>query len=422
MKFTERIQHAWRAFNTKPDFNTQHLTLGNGSLNPVHRSGRSYTTSSFASSIFNRIAIDVSMTGLKHVRINEKNEDRTPVKSGLDYCLNSEANIDQTNFQFIQDLVYSMFDEGVVAVVPTDTSIDPERSGSYDIHALRVGKIIQWYPRHIRVKLYNDVTGLMEELTISKSTAAIIENPLYSVTNGSNATLTRLLRKLTLIDNADDLIASGRLDLIIQLPHSLKTNLQKKAADDRIQEIERQLASGSYGLTYIDGAEKITQLNRPANNQLLQNVELLAQQFYNQLGLTANIFNGTASEAELRGYYSRTIDPIVDNIIAEFERKFLTKTARTQGHALEAYRDLFKLVPIEQIAQLGDTFRRNSILTGNEMRRIIGFKTSNDPRADDLYNPNIADNKQDDRKIGSLTPPEEEEEIDRSYIAPNQNE
>lgn len=421
MKLKERIQHAWNAFNSKPAL-TDHLHYGAGNGMPTHRSTRNYTTSSFAAAIFNRIALDVSMTQLHHVRIDEKTEDRTTIKSGLHYCLNTEANLDQTNLQFIQDMVYSMFDEGVVAIVPTDTTINPELTGSFEIDAMRVGRITQWFPEHVRIDLYNEGTGKNEEVMFKKKSVAILENPLYSVVNGPNATLTRLLRKMALIDNIDELVAAGRLDLIIQLPHGVKTDLQKKSAESRINMIEEQLKAGKHGITYIDSTEKITQLNRPANNQIIQNVEVLAQQFYNQLGLTANIFNGTASEAEMRGYYTRTIDPIVDNIIAEMNRKFLTKTARTQGHTLESYRDLFKFVPVEQIAQLGDTLRRNSIATANEIRQIVGFKVHNDPRSDELYNPNMADSKQKvDGPIGSPASPVEEVVPDRRHI-PIQNE
>lgn len=355
--------------------------------------------------------MDVAMTGFKHVKINPKNEDVTDLSTGLNSCLTVESNIDQTHIQFIHDLVYSMFDEGVVAVVPVDTTLNPEVTGSYDIISLRVGKIVNWFPKHVEVNLYNEETGQNERITIEKKNVAIVENPLYAVVNDENSTLKRLTRKLNQLDDVDALAASGRLDLLVSVPYAVKTETQKQMAEKRIADIEAQLASGRNGIAYIDGTEKVTQLNRPANSQLPETIDKLEQRFYNQLGLTQNIFNGTASEAELRTYYSRTIDPIVDYIVAEFNRKFLTKTARTQGQVIVAYRDMFKTVTVESIAALGDAFRRNYIASSNEIRKIVGFKPSNDPRADELFNPNIADNKQDSKGIEPIPKPKEEEPI-----------
>jgi hypothetical protein len=335
--------------------------------------------------------MDVSMTTFKHVKKNPDNEDVTDMNSGLNSCLNLEANIDQTHIQFIQDLVYSMFDEGVVAVVPVDTTLNPEVSGSYDINSMRVGKIVQWYPKHVDVMLYNDNTGQNERITINKRNVAIVENPLAAVVNHDNSTLKRLMRKLNQLDTKDD---SGRLDVLISVPYSIKTTKQREMAEQRIADIEAQLAFGRNGIAYIDGTEKAMQLNRPVNSQLSEEIEKLTQQFHNQLGMTANVLNGTASEAELRTYYTRTIDPIIDNIVAEFKRKFITKSGRTQGQTIEYYRDLFKIVPIEQLANLGDAFRRNSIASANEIRKFIGLRPSNDARADELFNPNIADKNQ----------------------------
>ncbi|MCU7525651.1 MAG: phage portal protein [Ignavibacteria bacterium] len=326
------------------------------------------------------------MANFKHVKINSQNDDVTDMDSGLNNCLNVEANIDQTHIQFIHDLVYSMFDEGVVAVVPVETTLNPDVTGSYDINSLRVGRIVNWFPRHVEVQLYNDVTGQNERITISKSNVAIIENPLYAVVNNDNSTLKRLVRKLNQLDNEED---AGRLDLIISVPYGIKTETQRQMAERRIADIEAQLRSGKNGIAYIDGTEKAMQLNRPVNSQLPEEINALSQQFYNQLGLTANVFNGTASEAELKTYYSRTVDPIIENIVAEFRRKFLTKTARTQGQSIVYYRDLFKTVPVEQIATLGDTLRRNEIATSNEVRKFIGLRPSNDPKADLLANPNM---------------------------------
>lgn len=331
------------------------------------------------------------MTGFKHVKINQDNEDVTDMKTGLNNCLTVEANIDQTHIQFIHDLVYSMFDEGVVAVVPVETTINPLISGSFDINSLRVGKIVSWFPKHVEVQLYNDSTGQNERITIEKKNVAIVENPLYAVVNDENSTLKRLIRKLNQLDSVDD---TGRLDLIIGVPYAIKTETQRQMAEKRIKDIESQLAFGRNGIAYIDGTEKVTQLNRPINSQLPEEINSLTQQFYNQLGLTKTIFDGTASESELKIYYSRTIDPIVEYILAEFNRKFLTKTARTQGQSIVSYRDMFKTVTVEAIASLADTFRRNYIASGNEIRKIVGLKPSNDPRADELFNPNIADNNQ----------------------------
>jgi hypothetical protein len=352
----------------------------------MHKTGIFFNTSGYVSTIYNRIAMDVSMANFKHVKINSQNDDVTDMDSGLNNCLNVEANIDQTHIQFIHDLVYSMFDEGVVAVVPVETTLNPDVTGSYDINSLRVGRIVNWFPRHVEVQLYNDVTGQNERITISKGNVAIIENPLYAVVNNDNSTLKRLVRKLNQLDNEED---AGRLDLIISVPYGIKTETQRQMAERRIADIEAQLRSGKNGIAYIDGTEKAMQLNRPVNSQLPEEINALSQQFYNQLGLTANVFNGTASEAELKTYYSRTVDPIIENIVAEFRRKFLTKTARTQGQSIVYYRDLFKTVPVEQIATLGDTLRRNEIATSNEVRKFIGLRPSNDPKADLLANPNM---------------------------------
>lgn len=407
MKLIDRFQHAWNAFTGGQTQQQLRSDFGTGSSSPGYKTVRRYSDSSFASAIFNRIALDASMTSIQHVKINKKNEDVTPVDSTLHNCLNVEANIDQTSIAFMHDLVYSMFDEGCVAVVPVDTDIDPSITGGYAIETLRVGRITQWYPKHVTVKLYNEATNNAEEVTVLKKTTAIIENPLYAVTNGPNATLSRLLRKMALLDANDEEAASGRLDMFIQLPYAVKSDLQKAQAEERIQRIEDQLKKGKRGISYTDATEKIHQLNRPVVSTLLDDIQELNRQFYNQLGLTENVINGTASESEMRTYYTRTIDPIIENIIAEFRRKFLTKTARSQGHTLQAYRDPFKLVPVEQIIELGDTFRRNEIASSNEVRKLVGFKPSSEPRADMLYNPNIADTKQaQPESPGSLTPPD----------------
>lgn len=400
MSVKDRLIHAWNAFNNKDRLNT--YDYGYSTARPAYSNNVFYSTSSYVSSIYNRIAMDVSMTSFSHVKINPDNDDTIDMKTGLNNCLTVEANLDQTHIQLIHDLVFSMFDEGVVAVVPVDTTLDPTLSGSYDINSMRVGRILSWYPKHVDVWLYNESTGFPERITIAKNNVAIVENPLSAVINHENSVLKRLIRKLAQLDVTDD---NSRLDLIISVPYAIKTETQKQMAMKRIADIESQLAGGRHGIAYIDGTEKVQQMNRPVNSQLLEEITMLTQQFYNQLGLTQNVFNGTASEAELRTYYSRTIDPIVSNITAEFTRKFLTKTARSQGQVVSAYRDMFNIVPVETIATLGDTFRRNGIASSNELRKIIGLRRSNDDRADELFNPNIADKNQNTTGDPGAQPP-----------------
>lgn len=411
MKLKDRVQHAWNAFSGNKMTDTQVWNYGAGSGQPSHKPMRRYTSSSFSAAIFNRIAMDVATSAIHHVKIDADNDDRTTVTSGLHNCLTVEANLDQTSIQFMQDIVYSMFDEGSVAIVPVDTTVSPNVSGSYEINTMRVGRISQWFPKHVEVKLYNEITGSEESVTLPKSMVAIVENPLYAVINGPNATLSRLLRKMSMVDNLDEMVSSGRLDLLVKLPYAVKTELQQAQAEERVKKLEAQLHDNKYGIAYTDASESVTQLNRPVDNKMSEDIKFLSQQFYNQLGLTESIFNGTASETEMRSYYTRTIDPILNAIIAEFNRKFLTKTARTQGQTLEAYRDPFSLVPVEQIAKIADTFRRNSILTSNELRGVMGYRRSNDPKADELFNPNIADKNQETAGAdvpGSLAPPDNE--------------
>lgn len=406
MKITKRLKHAWNAFNWK-DTNRYVDEVSYGSSYAPQSQLTRFAPSSFANAIFNRIAMDVSLVKIDHVKIDEATDDRKIMKSGLQNCLELEANLDQSRYQFMQDLVFSMFDEGVVAVVPVDTTVNITISETFDIETMRVGQILQWYPKYVTVNLYNDRTGMMQEVTLPKKSVAILENPLYAITNGQNGTLKRLLNKMAQLDNLDELVSSGKLDLIIQTPQQISSPKQKADAKLRVKDIKEQMSDNRTGIAYLDGTEKITQLNRPINNQLIDDVQYLMDTFYNQLGLTKTVFEGTASEVEMRNYFSRTIDPIVNTIMIEFKRKFLTKTARSQGQTLEAYRDPFALVPIEQVAEIGDKFIRNRILTGNEMRRIVGFKSSNDPAADLLYNPNITEQDQPMDGQGSLTPPEQ---------------
>lgn len=412
MGLKDRIQHAWNAFT---DNQLSSLDYGYSYSRPVFKSINTLSSSQFTASIYNRIAIDVSMARLRHVKVEPTTEDVVVIDSGLNYCLSVEANIDQTGIQFIHDLVYSMFDEGVVAVVPVDTTSSPRISGGYDIKSIRVGKIVQWFPKHVRINLYNENSGQNEDITLPKQSVAIIENPLYAVMNHENSTIKRLMRKMTQLDDFDAQATSGRMDIIIQVPYGIKTNAQRIMAENRIKDVERQLAQGRHGIVYVDATEKVTPLSRPIESQLPATIETLKREVYNQLGMTQNIFDGTATEEQLRLYYSRTIDPIIETIVAELYRKFLTKTARTQGQQIQYYRDMFKFVTIEMISSLGDTVRRNSILTSNEVRKILGMKASNDPRADELFNPNIADKNQnlmpspDQQTIadsGSLTPPD----------------
>lgn len=393
MNLKDRITHAWNAFTNREGKFTR--DYGMSSSRPSHKTITPFNTASYVASIYNRIAMDVATTNFKHVKVDPTNDDQEDVLSGFNECLTVEANIDQSHIQLIQDLVYSMFDEGVVAAVPVETTISPERSGGYDITSIRIGRIVNWFPRHVEVDVYNDRTGQNARIIMEKANVAIMENPLYAVVNHENSTLKRLIRKLRQLDNIDDLTDSSRLDLLISVPHVVKTDLQRKMAERRIREIEAQLSKGRNGIAYIDGTEKVVQLNRPVNSQLPETIENLTQEFYNQLGLTRSVFDGTAKEEELRTYYSRTIDPIIDCLVAEFNRKFFTKTARTRGHRIVYYRDMFKMIPIESIATMGDSFKRNEIATSNELRKIVGFKRSNEPRADLLGNPNMPVDKQD---------------------------
>lgn len=401
MAILDRIKHAWNAFTGNETYPNGESIIYNS-----HRSGaRGYLTtrSKFVAPIFNRIAVDTAMTKFNHVVVNKENEDVEEQDSGLNYCLNVEANVDQTAIQFMQDLVYSLLDEGQVAVVPVDTTLNPKITGAFDVNTMRVGKVIGYTTKSVNVRLYNDIIGDFKDIWLPKTIVAIIESPLYSVLNAPNSTLQRLLTKMNQLDNMDSYFSNNRLDLIIQLPQGLRTEKQKEAANKRILEIDRQLAIGNNGVAYIDGTEKITQLNRPANSQLVDTIDRLEKTFYNQIGMTESIFNGTASEVELRNYYNRTIDPIVAFIIQEMNRKFLTKTARTRGHTIEHYRDILKFVSVEQLIGLGDALRRNEIATSNEIRKVIGFRRSNEPSADRLSNPNIADSNK-----GLGTPPNDE--------------
>jgi len=340
-------------------------------------------------SVYNRIAIDASAVNIQHVRLDENGRFVETIVSGLNDILTSEANIDQTNRAFIQDIVMSMFDEGVVAVVPVDTTIDPKISGSFDIQSMRTARIVSWFPKHVRVRLYNENKGIQEEITLSKSQVAIIENPLYSVMNEPNSTLKRLLKKLSILDAIDEQSGAGKLDLIIQLPYVIKTEARRQEAEKRRKDIEVQLSGSKYGIAYTDGTERVTQLNRPAENNLMKQIEYLTKMLYSQLGLTESVFDGTADEKTMLNYNNRTVVPILSAIICEFKRKFLTKTARTQRQSIEYFRDAFSLVPVTELANIADKFTRNEILSSNEVRSVIGYKPSKNPAADELRNKNL---------------------------------
>ena len=387
--FITRFKHAWNAFMNR-DPTRYDYEYGSGySIRPdrVHLRGGNERT--IVNSIITRIAIDAASTTIQHVRLDENGQFLEVIDSGLNNCLNVRANIDQTGRSFLQDMVQSMCDEGCVAVVPVDTDINPAKTDSYEIRSMRVGKIVQWYPNDIRVRLYNDRTGEKQEITVPKRTTAIIENPFYSIMNEPNSTMRRLNRKLSLLDITDEQTASGKLDLIIQLPYLVKSEARKKQANERRKEIEEQLTGSRYGIAYTDGTEHITQLNRSIENNLMNQVDYLTSMLYSQLGLTKGVLEGTASEEELTNYYNRTIEPIVSTIVNEFNTKFLTKTARTQKQTIYYFRDPFRLVPVAKLAEIADKLTRNEIMSSNEFRQIIGMKASGDPRADELRNKNM---------------------------------
>lgn len=390
-----RLRHAWNAFRNR-DPTPNYADIGTAYY---RRPDRVHLTRgnerSIVTSVFNRIALDVSAIGIKHCRIDENGRYLYDMKSGLNNCLNLSANTDQTGRAFIQDAVMSMLDEGCVGLLPIETDLNPKVTQSYDILSMRTCKIIEWRPAHVKVRVYNEETGKKEEIIVPKSMIAIIENPLYAVINEPNSTMQRLMRKLSLLDVTDEQTASGKLDLIIQLPYVIKTEARRQQAENRRKDIEMQLAGSKYGIAYTDGTERITQLNRSLENNLMKQVEYLTNLLYSQLGITQSVLEGTADEQTMLNYYSRTIEPIVSAITDEMKRKFLSKTARSQLQTIAFFRDPFKLVPVNNIAEIADKFTRNEILTSNEIRQIIGMKPSDDPKADELRNSNIAQSKQE---------------------------
>lgn len=389
MSFGSRLKHAWNAF-TGTDYTT-YQDVGPGySSRPDRIRLTKGNERSIITSVYNRIALDVAALNVQHIRLDENGRFLSVIQDGLNTCLTVEANIDQTARAFIQDIVVSMLDEGCVAIVPVDTTYDPSVTGSYDIQTMRVGKILDWYPQHVRVRLYNERTGAKENILVPKSTVAIVENPLYAVVNEPNSTMQRLIRKLNLLDVIDEQSGSGKLDLIIQLPYVIKTEARRQQAENRRKDIEAQLSGTKYGIAYADGTERITQLNRSVNNNLMSQIEYLTSMLYSQLGITQSILDGTADEKTMLNYNNRTIEPIISAIVDEMKRKFLTKTARSQSQSISFFRDPFKLVPVNDIAEIADKFTRNEIMTSNEIRQVIGMKPSDDPRADELRNKNLS--------------------------------
>lgn len=390
MSFGSRLKHAWNAFTGNIQMNYRDLGMSYPYRADRPRMSRG-NERSIVTSVYNRIALDVAALNVQHVRLDENGRFLSVIDDGLNNCLTLEANVDQTARLFIQDVVISMFDEGSVAIVPVDTTTDPNVSGSYDIQSLRVGQILDWYPQYIRTRVYNEQTGRKEDIVMPKSAVAIIENPLYAVINEPNSTMQRLIRKLNLLDVIDEQSGSGKLDLIIQLPYVIKTEARRQQAENRRKDIESQLSGSKYGIAYTDGTEHITQLNRSVNNNLMSQIEYLTSMLYSQLGITQSILDGTADEKTMLNYNNRTIEPIISAIVDEMKRKFLTKTARSQRQSISFFRDPFKLVPVNEIAEIADKFTRNEIMTSNEIRQVVGMKPSDDPRADELRNKNLSE-------------------------------
>lgn len=396
--FGSKMKRAWNALRDRDP--TLIIIEGHSS---TYRPDRPRLTRgnerSIVTSVFNRIALDVADLDFRHCYLDEDNRYKETIDSTLNNCLNLEANIDQTASAFVQDVIMSMLDEGCVAIVPIDTLGDPNKTESYEILTMRTAKILEWKPYHVRIRVYNDRTGLTVDKWVDKKTVAIIENPLYAIINEPNSTMQRLIRKLSLLDVTDEKTASGKLDLIVQFPYSIKSNTRRAQAQERIQSIEMQLSESKYGIAYADGTERITQLNRSLENNLMKQVEYLTNMVFSQLGMTQSILDGTADEQTMLNYHNRTIGPIVSVFVQEMRRKFLSKTARTRKQSIEAFRDPFKLVPINVMAEVADKFTRNEIMSSNEIRQGIGAKPSSDPKADELRNSNISHPAEEDMNI-----------------------
>ena len=407
-----RIKKAWNIF-LNPNLFTN-STSGGSYYRPDRPRLGTVNERSIITSIITKLAIDVSTIDINHCVLDDKDRYKDVINDKLNQRLSLEANIDQTGRAFIRDVVITMLDEGCAAIVPVDTTVDPNNTQSYEIDSMRCGKIVGWYPEHIMVNLYNDRVGYRQDVLVPKRNAAIIENPLFSVMNAHNSTLQRLTRKLALLDVIDEQSGSGRLDLIIQLPYTVKSQARKDQANERRAEIERQLRGSKYGIAYTDGTEKITQLNRPVENNLMKQIEYLTSMLYSQLGISQTVLDGTADEKTMNNYYTRTIEPIITSIVDEMNRKFISKTARSQKQKILFFRDPFKLVPVSQIAEIADKFTRNEILSSNEIRQTIGRKPSDDPKADQLINSNISQAKTD-TNLNPVVPPIEADDKDTIY-------
>lgn len=389
MTFGTRLKHAWNTFMNREPYGYRTLgpSYGYRPDRPLFSRGNER---SIITSVYNRIALDVSSMTIQHVRLDDSDRFKDVMDTGLNRCLNMEANIDQTGRAFIQDIAMSMLDEGCVAIVPVDTSFDPKITGSFEIDTMRTGKILEWFPQHVKVRVYNDRRGEKQDVLVPKSTVGIVENPFYAVMNEPNSTMQRLIRKLNLLDAIDEQSGSGKLNLIIQLPYVIKTEARRQQAESRRKDIEEQLAGSKYGVAYTDGTEHVVQLNRPVDNNLMSQIEYLTSMLYSQLGLTQGILDGSADDKTMQNYYTRTIEPILSAIVDEMKRKFLTKTARSQKQSILFFRDPFKLVPVDKIAEMTDKFTRNEVMTSNEIRQKIGMKPSTDPKADELRNSNLS--------------------------------
>lgn len=406
--FLTRLKNGWNVFMDRED--RRYIPVGNAySYRPDRIRMTRGNERSIITSVFNRIALDCSSVGIQHVRLDDNNRYLSQMDTPLNSCLTLETNLDQTPRAFIQDVVMSLFDEGCVALVPIDTDRNPE-DGSFDIYSIRVCKILEWFPDKIRVRAYDERTATKKDLIVSKRTTAIIENPLYAVVNEPNSTLQRLIRKLNLLDVIDEQSGSGKLDLIIQLPYTIKTESRRQQAEIRRKDIENQLLGSKYGIAYTDATERITQLNRPVENNLMKQIEYLTSMLYSQLGITQSVLDGTADEKTMLNYNNRTIEPIMSAIVDEMKRKFLTKTARTQKQSIVFFRDPFRLVPVNDLAEIADKFTRNEIMTSNEIRQIVGMKPSDDPKADELRNSNISQSKEVDEKIDVIEPKSKDKE------------
>ena len=405
MGIGSRLKHAWNAFtgNRDPTYLFREDTSGGSAYRPDRPRLTRGNERTIATAIYNRIALDVSSVSIRHVQLDKEDRFKSYIASALDSCLSIEANIDQTGRAFMQDVVLSLLDEGCVAIVPVETTLNPKNTDSYDINSLRVGKIVEWKPKSVKINVYNESTGERQDIWMAKKTVAIIENPLYAVINERNSTMQRLIRKLNLLDAIDEQSGSGKLDLIIQLPYVIKSEARRQQAETRRKDIEMQLAGSKYGIAYTDGTERITQLNRPVENNLLKQIEYLTSMLYSQLGITQSIMDGTADEKTMLNYNTRTIEPIISAIVDEMKRKFLTKTARTQKKSIMFFSDPFKLVPVEKLADIADKFTRNEILSSNELRQIVGRKPSSDPKADQLVNSNLNQPDPKEQKMEPVT-------------------